>query len=166
LDLTASVLSINTIISSILSLTGQIAASGFLVAGAGGAAKFNQSGAYTQLTDNNGTGRILLATTAGDSGNAYFDMGNTATASHIFRSAAGAAVLMQLYSRGTLDLKQTRLLSIRTLAASSLTASAANTNLQPNEIVFTVGGASGASLAIYSGGTVYIFNSIASAAAA
>lgn len=56
-------------------------------------------------------------------------------------------------------------LSVRTLAASSITASAANTNVVANEMVFTVGGASGASLAIHSGGTVWIFDSVSSAKA-
>lgn len=58
-----------------------------------------------------------------------------------------------------------RLQSLRTLAASSVTVSAGNTNVQVNEIVFTIGGASGASLCIHSGGTVYIFNSAISAKA-
>lgn len=56
-----------------------------------------------------------------------------------------------------------RATSIRTLAPSALTATAANTNLRQDEVVFTVGGASGASLAIHSGGTVYYFNSDGSA---
>jgi len=63
------------------------------------------------------------------------------------------------------DLNQGVLLSVRTLAASALTLSAANTNVSADEVVFVVGGASGASLAIHSGGTVYIFNSAISAAA-
>lgn len=56
-------------------------------------------------------------------------------------------------------------LSMRTLAASSVTASAAKTNVAVDEVVFTIGGASGASLLIYSGGTVYGFASSFSAAA-
>lgn len=70
-----------------------------------------------------------------------------------------------LPSNKTLDLNQSRLLSIRTLAASALTVSAGNTNVAVDEMVFTVGGASGASLAIHSGGTIYIFNSALSARA-
>lgn len=62
-----------------------------------------------------------------------------------------------------LNLGQQRLISVRTLAASALTVSAASTNLRADEVVFTIGGASGASLAIHSGGTVYIFNSALSA---
>jgi parallel beta helix pectate lyase-like protein len=59
---------------------------------------------------------------------------------------------------GSLDLAQIHLVSIRTLDSSAITASAANTNVVAGELVFTVG-ASGASLAIYSGNTVHIFNS-------
>lgn len=67
-------------------------------------------------------------------------------------------------SYGTFNLATNAVrLSMRTLAASSITASAANTNVAVNEVVFTVGGASGASLAINSGGTTYIFNSALSA---
>lgn len=67
-------------------------------------------------------------------------------------------------STGTFNLATNAVrLSMRTLAASSVTASAANTNVAVNEVVFTIGGASGASLIISSGGTAYIFNSAASA---
>lgn len=66
-------------------------------------------------------------------------------------------------SYGTLNLAtQGVRLSIRTIAASALTASAANTNVAVNECVFTVS-ASGASFAINSGGTTWVFNSDASA---
>lgn len=58
-----------------------------------------------------------------------------------------------------------RLLSVRTLDASSVTVSAATVNVAPNEMMFTLGGASGASLCIHSGGTVWIFNSALSAKA-
>lgn len=68
-------------------------------------------------------------------------------------------------SYGTLNVNQARTVSMRTLAASAITVSAANTNVAVNEVVFTVGGASGASLAIHSGGTVYIFDSVSSAKA-
>jgi hypothetical protein len=68
-------------------------------------------------------------------------------------------------SYGSFNLNQARLVSQRTLAASAITVSAANTNVIANEVVFTVGGASGASLAIHSGGTVYIFDSVSSAKA-
>lgn len=69
-------------------------------------------------------------------------------------------------STGTFNLATNAVrLSMRTLAASSLTPSAANTNVAVNECVFTVGGASGASFAIHSGGTVYIFDSTSSAKA-
>lgn len=67
-------------------------------------------------------------------------------------------------SKGTLNLATNAArLSMRTLAASSVTASAANTNVATNEVVFTIGGASGASLCISSGGTTYIFSSALSA---
>lgn len=72
--------------------------------------------------------------------------------------------LWKMPSTATLSLYG-RLKSFRTLAASAVTVSAANTNLQPDEIVFTIGGASGASLCIHSGGTVYIFSSALSAKA-
>lgn len=56
-------------------------------------------------------------------------------------------------------------LSIRTVAASAVTASAASQTVRVDEALFTIGGASGASLAIQSGGTIYIFNSALSAKA-
>jgi hypothetical protein len=79
-----------------------------------------------------------------------------------YRSGASTMAL----SYGTLNLATSSVrLSMRTITASALTASAANTNVAVNEAVFTVGGASGASLAIHSGGTVYIFDSVSSAKA-
>lgn len=70
-------------------------------------------------------------------------------------------------SKGTFNLATNSVrLSMRTLAASAVTASAAKTNVAVDEVVFTIGGASGASLIIYSGGTAYGFNSAFSAAAA
>lgn len=79
-----------------------------------------------------------------------------------YRSAVSTVAL----SKGTFDLATNAVrFSMRTLAASSITASAAQTNVAVNEVVFTIGGASGASLAIYSGGTVYLFNSALSAKA-
>lgn len=66
-------------------------------------------------------------------------------------------------SLGTLNLATNSVrLSMRTIAASALTASAANTNVAVNEVVFTIQ-ASGASFAINSGGTTWLFNSDASA---
>lgn len=66
-------------------------------------------------------------------------------------------------SASTLNVNQGRLLSVRTLAASAVTASATLTNVAVNEVVLTIGGASGASLIVNSGGTTWIFNSAASA---
>ena len=67
-------------------------------------------------------------------------------------------------SFGTLNLAtQAVRLSMRTLAASAVTASAVNTNVARDEVVFTVNTASGASLVISSGGTAWIFNSVTSA---
>ena len=67
-------------------------------------------------------------------------------------------------SYGTFNLAtQAVRLSMRTIAASAVTASAANTNAAVNEAVFTIGGASGASFCINSGGTTYIFGSTSSA---
>jgi hypothetical protein len=79
------------------------------------------------------------------------------------RATIGTYLAMQ--SAGTVDLGQSALLSCRTIAASALTVSAANTNIRDREIVLVAGGASGMSLAIYSNGTVYIFNSAISAKA-
>jgi hypothetical protein len=77
----------------------------------------------------------------------------------LYRSGVSTVAL----SYGTLNLAtQGVRLSMRTIAASALTASAANTNVAVNETVFTVS-ASGASFAINSGGTTWIFNSDASA---
>lgn len=75
------------------------------------------------------------------------------------------AATMALGSNLSFSFAQNRVLSIRTLAASAITVSAANTNVRADEFVITVGGASGASLAIHSGGTVYIFDSVSSAKA-
>lgn len=67
-------------------------------------------------------------------------------------------------SQGTFNLAKNGIrLSMRTLAVSSVTLSAANTNIATDEVVFTIGGASGASLCVSSGGTTYIFNSAMSA---
>lgn len=78
----------------------------------------------------------------------------------LYRS--GAATIAQ--SLGTMNLATNAVrLSMRTLAASSVTGSAVNTNVARDEVVFTIGGASGASLIISSGGTAYIFTSTASA---
>lgn len=68
-------------------------------------------------------------------------------------------------SYGTFNLNQTRLVSVRTLAASNITAAGGNTAVATDEVGFVVGGASGASLFIKSGGTIYLFNSAASAIA-
>lgn len=66
-------------------------------------------------------------------------------------------------SAGTINPNFGTLLSWRTIAASALTASAAATSVRADEVVLIAGGASGMSLAVYSNGTVYIFNSAASA---
>lgn len=80
----------------------------------------------------------------------------------LYRSGAGTIA----QSMGTLNLATNAVrLSMRTLAASAVTVSAANTNVATNEVVFTIGGASGASLCVHSGGTVYVFNSDISAKA-
>lgn len=80
----------------------------------------------------------------------------------IYRS--GAATISQ--STGTFNLATNAVrLSMRTLAASAVTVSAANTNVAVNEAVWTVGGASGVSLCLHSGGTVYFINSDGSAKA-
>lgn len=76
----------------------------------------------------------------------------------------GVRTIAQSYGTFNLATNSVRL-SMRTLAASSVTASAAKTNVAVDEVVFTIGGASGASLIIYSGGTAYGFNSAFSAAA-
>lgn len=58
-------------------------------------------------------------------------------------------------SQGTFNLATNAVrLSMRTLGAS-----ASSTNMSVNEVLFSVNGASGASLAIRSGGTIWIFNS-------
>lgn len=75
--------------------------------------------------------------------------------------SSGAQTIAQSY--GTLNLATNAVrLSMRTLAASAVTASAANTNVAVNEVVVTVQ-ASGASFAVNSGGTTWIFSSVASA---
>lgn len=75
--------------------------------------------------------------------------------------ASGASTIAQSYGTFNLATNAVRL-SMRTIAASALTASAANTNVAVNEAVFTIQ-ASGASFVINSGGTTWIFNSSASA---
>lgn len=77
----------------------------------------------------------------------------------------GAATMALTSSNYTFNLNQSRLLSIRTQAASNLTLSAANGVMRADEAIFTIGGASGASFAIHSGGTVYLFESTKSAKA-
>lgn len=78
---------------------------------------------------------------------------------------SGASTIAQSFGTFNLATNSVRF-SMRTLAASAVTASAAKTNVAVNEVVFTIGGASGASLIIYSGGTAYGFNSAFSAAVA
>lgn len=69
-------------------------------------------------------------------------------------------------SYGTLNLAtQAVRLSMRTLAASNITAAGGNTAVAVDEVGFVIGGASGATLFIKSGGTIYLFNSAASAIA-
>lgn len=74
---------------------------------------------------------------------------------------SGVSTLALSYGTFNLATQAVRL-SMRTIAASALTASAANTNVAVDEAVFTIQ-ASGASFAINSGGTTWIFNSSASA---
>lgn len=101
-----------------------------------------------------------LALPAGSSTTPSLNYGSSESSLGWYRP--GQATMAPSY--GTLDLAPNAVrLSMRTLAASSVTASAAQTNVQPNEVVFTIGGASGASLAIMSGGTLYYFNSAGSA---
>lgn len=86
--------------------------------------------------------------------------------SGISASRVTASSFLKLQSSvATADFAEGTVLSWRTIAASALTASAANTNVRDKEVVWVMGGASGVSLAIYSNGTVYIFNSAASAKA-
>jgi hypothetical protein len=80
------------------------------------------------------------------------------------RATIGSYLAIQ-NSAGTVDFGQANVLSFRTIAASALTASAGNTNVRDREIVLVAGGASGMSLAVYSNGTIYIFNSAVSAKA-
>jgi hypothetical protein len=84
-----------------------------------------------------------------------------------FSSASLSRVTSQYYgvqsSIGTINPNFGTLLSWRTIAASALTVSAAATNVRVDEVVLVIGGASGASLAVYSNGTVHIFNSAISA---
>lgn len=69
-------------------------------------------------------------------------------------------------SVATADFAGGTVLSWRTIAASGLTASAANGVVRDREILITAGGASGMSIAIRSNGTTYIFSSTLSAAGA
>lgn len=69
-------------------------------------------------------------------------------------------------STATADFAQGTVLSWRTIAASALTASNANTVLRDREILITAGGASGMSIAIRSNGTTYVFSSTLSSAGA
>lgn len=55
-----------------------------------------------------------------------------------------------------------RWLSLITYSTSQVTATAAGTIVRDNEVFFVIAGASGATLGIRSGGTVYLFNSAAS----
>lgn len=116
-------------------------------------ARLTQDANYVFLYDHDGNARIFIASAAGDQGFAYFDAGNNAASAFVFRSETDV-VRMQLYSRGTLDLQQTRLVSVRT------TASLDSTTLMANEMAFSIiPGSSGASLAIRSAGTIYYFSS-------
>lgn len=86
--------------------------------------------------------------------------------SGVSASRATVSTILALQSSvATVDFKEGTMLSWRTIAASALTASAANTNVRDKEVVLVAGGASGMSIAVYSNGTVYIFNSAASAKA-
>lgn len=109
----------------------------------------------------NANGAFLTGTRTGDVG-----MASASTVSMLFAITATPLLsLVTLNGRPRVTVHQSGVFSVRTLAASSVTASAANTNMAPDEMLFTVGGASGASLALYSGGTVYIFDSTLSAKA-
>jgi hypothetical protein len=94
--------------------------------------------------------------------------GNLAAATFSQFSSASLSRVTSQYvglqsSIGTINPAFGTLMSWRTIAASALTVSAAATNVRVDEVVLVMGGASGASLAVYSNGTVYIFNSAVSA---
>lgn len=76
---------------------------------------------------------------------------------------SGVSTIAQSY--GSFNLNQSRLVSVRTIATSNITAAGGNVQIATDEVGFTVGGASGATLFIKSGGTIYLFNSAASAIA-
>lgn len=164
---------------------GNIAAGDWVtIAGAGGPYRVKEM--YTLPSDNKITYVMASNVTAGvsnaaiafyapsfetlHSGRSHMD-GSAILPSMAFRSEGSVgfyrpgAGTLAFTSGNSLNLNQSRLLSVRTLAASAITAEAANTNVRADELVLTVGGASGASLAVHSGGTVYIFNSALSARA-
>lgn len=60
---------------------------------------------------------------------------------------------------GSLDMRGQLLLSVRTVGAAITTS-----NLTTNELAIFVGGTSGATLALRSGGTIYYWGSTSSAA--
>lgn len=142
----------STMVLSYGTLIAPVSASSAFVMGT--AARLDQGAIYTQIVDLNGNGRLLLASTAGDGGNSYYDAGGAAASSHIFRSDTDA-VRFRVYSRGTVDLQQSRLISTRTAASLD------STTLMTDEMAFSLN-ASGASLAIRSGGTIWYFTSSAS----
>lgn len=113
--------------------------------------------------------KFMLGTGAGN-GNAAFRLGGNPQCLEVILADASDYTFLRArgFYVGTaginpgLDLNQGRMISMRTLAGSAITASAANTNVAVNEVVFTVTSASGASLCINSGGTTWIFNSVLS----
>lgn len=123
------------------------------------------SGAITALGAITASGGQLEATSNG----VRVPAGSTTIPAFRFNSEDSlgwyrSGVSTMALSFGTLNMALNSVrLSMRTLATSAVTLSAANTNVAINEIVITVGGASGASLCINSGGTTYIISSDLSA---
>lgn len=73
-----------------------------------------------------------------------------------FKGPVSVANATMTFSTATLNLGQSRLVSVRTAASLD------STTLRTDEVAFTIAGASGASLAIRSGGTIWYFSSSAS----
>lgn len=132
-----------------------------------GASTWAYDNVLCQNVDNVSGGRAVrgvLFQTLNPTGTALYPSYAFASEASLGWYRSGVSTMAPSY--GTLNLATNAVrFSTRTLAASAITTSAANTNVAVNEMVFTVGGASGASLAIHSGGTVYIFNSAISARA-
>lgn len=96
----------------------------------------------------------------GPLGQSLFTQGSVLLPSVAFSSASSfgfynSGTATVAVSGGTLNLAtNTVRLSMRTLGAS-----ASSTNMSVDEVLFSINGASGASLAVRSGGTIWIFNS-------